>query len=378
MFSSPDRHETLLLALTAITALPALSQQTQIVSVDAGGNQTPIGEPSSMSACSEGGRYVAFDSLGSTLVPMDTNGFGDVFVHDRAIGVTTRVSVDSSGAQANADSHRPDISADGRFVAFISRATNLHVDATPSGVFQVFVHDRDFDGNGVFDETGAGARRTVLVSKSSRGVPGDDDSSFCDLTKYTGPCSPSISGDGRYVTFSSKATNLDSSGVGDLNGLQDVFVHDRDTDANGIFDEPNAFQTLRAELSAAGASHPNGNSVGPRLAATATIVVFDTAATDFLPVDANGVLQDVLRWDFVANTYELISRSSGNIQGNLESWSPSVSADGNRVAFLSRSTNLAAGASGVEIYLRDRGSASPTTQLVTKHRSGPLRGSCHL
>ncbi len=91
------------------------------------------------------GRFVAFASNASDLVPGDTNGADDVFVHDRQTGTTERVSVDTAGNQGNSHSGRiggglgaVSLSADGRFVAFVSVATNL----TPEGRPGVFVHDR--------------------------------------------------------------------------------------------------------------------------------------------------------------------------------------------------------------------------------------------
>jgi hypothetical protein len=149
-----------------------------------------------------GGRFVAFLSFAANLVDDDTNGTSDVFVHDRMSGTTTRVSVNSAGAQGDSRSDdRPAISADGRFVAFASLATNL-VDDDTNGSYDVFVHDR---------MTGT----TTRVSVNSAGAQGDGAS--------TGPA---ISADGRFVAFSSFATNLVDD---DTNGTSDVFVHDRIT-----------------------------------------------------------------------------------------------------------------------------------------------------
>jgi Tol biopolymer transport system component len=129
------------------------------------------------------GRYVAFVSRATNLVPGDTNGQTDVFVHDRFTGTTTLVSVDSAGLQGNYVSDSSSISADGGFVAFVSGASNLvHADTNEN--WDVFVHDR---------ATGS----TTRVSVDSSGVVGDDAS-----------VDPSISSDGRYVAFQSWAANL--------------------------------------------------------------------------------------------------------------------------------------------------------------------------
>src|SRR5262249_38885455 len=135
------------------------------------------------------------------LVSNDTNGWTDVFVRDRQNGTTVRVSVRSDGKQGNAGSNRPSISADGRYVAFSSFASNL-VAGDTNATWDVFVHDL---------QTGT----TEIASTDSAGVQGDGAS-----------IKPTLSADGRYVAFSSEATNLVS---GDTNGVQDVFVHDRVT-----------------------------------------------------------------------------------------------------------------------------------------------------
>ena len=152
-------------------------------------------------AISADGRYIAFESFASNLVPGDTNSRVDVFLHDRTTGTTTRVSVSSEGKQGDGDSHNPTVSADGRFVAYSSLASNL-VPSDTNNYYDVFVHDR---------KTG----RTSMISVSSAGGLGKHDSD-----------QPSLSGDGRYVAFTSKASNLIP---GDKNSSVDVFIRDRRT-----------------------------------------------------------------------------------------------------------------------------------------------------
>jgi Tol biopolymer transport system component len=141
-------------------------------------------------------RFVAFDSTATNLVPGDTNGLSDIFVFDRFTGITTRESIGLGGVEANAPSSYPSISANGRFVAFQSSATNLVSDIAGS---QIYVRDRQL---GV----------TIVASISSSGIPGNEDS-----------YSASISGDGRFVSFLSVADNLVP---GDTNGILDVFTHE--------------------------------------------------------------------------------------------------------------------------------------------------------
>ncbi len=151
-------------------------------------------------ALSSDGRFVAFESWASTLVPDDTNDRGDVFVHDRVSGVTSRVSVSSTGTQADDWSEAGALSADGRYVVFDSWASNL-VPADTNRRHDVFVHDRV---GGV----------TTRVSVSSTGTQAKGWSE-----------EGALSADGRYVVFTSRASTLvpDDTNTNDF----DVFVHDQ-------------------------------------------------------------------------------------------------------------------------------------------------------
>jgi archaellum component FlaF (FlaF/FlaG flagellin family) len=146
------------------------------------------------------GRYVAFGSDASNLVPGDTNSKKDVFVRDTLAGTTERVSIAGDGTQGNSVSSRPSISADGRYVAFDSDATNLAPGDDTNGSYDVFVTDRQTD-------------TIERVSVASDGTGADSHSMF-----------PVISATGRYVAFHSYASNLVP---GDTSGTFDVFVHDR-------------------------------------------------------------------------------------------------------------------------------------------------------
>src|SRR6266851_4170348 len=149
-------------------------------------------------AISADGRYVAFASAASTLVSGDTNGTEDVFVYDRVAHTTERVSLSSAGEQGNGDSYGPAISADGRYVAFTSSASNLTAGDDNSDL-DIFVRDRV-------------AHTTVLASVGPHGTMGDGPS-----------VAPSISAEGRLVAFESDADTLVPN---DTNGTGDVFVHD--------------------------------------------------------------------------------------------------------------------------------------------------------
>ncbi len=229
--------------------------QTVRASVDSAGAESGVPIPSGPPSISADGRYVAFVSLSTNLVPGDTNGFQDVFVRDLQLGLTTRVSVDSGGAQGNSDADTPSISSDGHFVAFYSNASNLVVGDNAAGP-DIFVHDRD---------TGA----TTRVSVSSSGAEGN-----------AGSFDPSISGDGRSVAFFSSATNISP---GDSNFEPDVFVHDRQ---NG--------QTTRVSVDSSGVQGNNDSQV-PSISADGRFVAFSSWASNLVPGDTNGQYEVFLR-----------------------------------------------------------------------------------
>jgi Tol biopolymer transport system component len=298
---------------------------TERVSVANGGAEADSG--SNDASISADGRFVAFASGATNLVAGDTNGVSDIFVRDRQTGTTERVSVDSSGLESDASGTSPSISADGRFVAFDSLATNL-VTADTNGVYDIFVRDR---------QTGT----TERVSIDSAGLAGNDRSIF-----------PSISADGRFVSFDSRASNLV---MGDTNGREDVFVHDR---YNGM--------TERVNVDSAG-TQANGGARGYTFAMSANgrFVAFESGATNLVAGDTNGV-SDIFVRDRLTGTTERVSVASAGTEGDGGSNEASISADGRFVAFESRATNLAAAdTNGVsDIFVRNRVSNTPTGSNV--------------
>jgi Tol biopolymer transport system component len=306
---------------------------TSRVSVDSSGNQANAesGTPFMSAAISADGRYVAFYSGATNLVPGDTNNTSDIFVHDRETGVTERVSVDSAGVQGNSASGQfAAISGDGRFVAFDSDATNL-VAGDTNGVGDVFVHDR---------QTGV----TQRVSVDSAGNQGNGYS--YDAT--------AISADGRFVGFKSQATNLVP---GDTNGAEDIFVHDRQT---GV--------TQRVSVDSAG-NQGNGWSEGPAISADGRYVAFYSLATNLVPGDTNGQW-DVFVHDRQTGVTQRVSVDSAGNQGNGGSMHTAISADGRYVAFMSSATNLVPGdTNGAEdIFVHDR--QTGVTQRVSVDSAG--------
>ncbi len=173
-------------------------------------SRTPAGRPgngaSGSAAISADGRFIAFSSDADDLVAGDTNGRTDVFVFDRRTGRVFRVSLAQDGSEAaNGISYAPDISADGRFISFVSNADNLApLDPTVSRRAQVYVHDRI---------TGL----TTRASESAAGSPGD----FSSGVPSYPPVPPAISANGQVVVFYSMADNLVPN---DTNGQPDIFI----------------------------------------------------------------------------------------------------------------------------------------------------------
>ena len=296
------------------TARPA----RPLVSVSSDGVQGD--ERSIRPAISADGRYVAFWSPSTNLVSGDTNGWDDVFVHDRQTGETSRVSVSSEGAQGNAPSRLPDISADGRFVAFDSSASNLILGESSRIGPDIFVHDRQ-------------TRETTLISVSSEGILGNRSST-----------QPSISADGRIVTFHSPATNLVSE---DTNEEDDIFVHDRQTG-----------ETTRVSISSAGGQASGGSfSINsPALSTNGRFVAFESDTINLINGDTNGV-RDVFIHDRETKVTMRVSIDSNGAQVNARSINPALSADGRFVAFYSEATNLVASDTNGEgdFFVHDRG-----------------------
>jgi hypothetical protein len=305
------------------------SAQTTRVSVNSSGAEA--NDDSQEGSLSADGTLVAFHSRASNLVPGDTNHAWDAFVHDRATGVTERVSVSSSGVQANGLSEWAVISADGRCVAFSSTASNLVANDT-NGCSDVFVHDRS---------TGT----TERVSVSSSGTEGD----------FTVDSWPSLSADGRFVSFASLATNLVD---GDTNQSWDVFVHDRSTGT-----------TERVSVDSSGAEGNRDSSMFSTISADGRFVAFSSAASNLVAGDTNGS-PDCFVHDRATGITERVSVDSSGAQARGGSDMARISADGSVVGFLSTADDLVAGDvnSKQDVFVRDR--ARGVTEIVSVDSSG--------
>jgi Tol biopolymer transport system component len=179
------------------------NQATTLVSVNLSGTAGGNGDswPCGVSA---DGRYALFESSASDLVAGDTNGVADAFVRDLLAGTTLLVSVSTNGGSANGASRNPVMTPDGRYVAFVSDASNLVPNDT-NGIADVFVRDLQAQAT-----TLVSVGATYVSPPSSSGITG----SFSD--------SPVISADGRYVAFYSTASNL----VSGVQTVGDIYVRD--------------------------------------------------------------------------------------------------------------------------------------------------------
>jgi Tol biopolymer transport system component len=274
------------------------------------------------------GRYVAFASGASNLVAGDTNRATDVFVRDLQTETTTRVSVDGDGAQGNETSYAPSISADGRYVAFVSNARNL-VAGDTNARGDVFV--RDLQTND-----------TTRISVDSSGKQGNSNSGY-----------PSISADGRYVAFESRADNLVAD---DTNRVLDVFARNLQTNT-----------TTRVSLASDG-TQGNGTSYAPSISADGRYVAFYSYASNLVNDDTNGELDVFVRNLQTGITTRVSLDDNGN-EGNFPSREPSISADGRYVAFFSAAALVADDTNGIwDVFVRDL--HSNTTTRVSLNSRG--------
>jgi Tol biopolymer transport system component len=304
--------------------------------------------PSANAATSADGRFIAFHSAASNLVPDDTNNKQDIFVFDRETKKMQRISISSSGEQADDYSLRPSISGDGRFVAFMSYAKNL-VDHDHNHQLDVYIHDRQ-------------KNTTELVSVSTEGKAGN-----------TKSMNPTISSDGRFVAFESFSNNLI---VEDINENPDIFVRNIPESKTEVI-----------SLSSRGQQANHGSS-NPSISADGRYVLFQSPARNLVPIDNKRSdenewnFSDVFLRDRELGKTELISVNQEGKPGNHPSGSPSVSQDGQFVAFTSMATDLVDNypmgplelsgkgftARRIDIYVRDRG--TNLTKLVSAAPSG--------
>ena len=320
--------------------------RTDRLSVDTFGNSVAVPLNTVPSISSTDGRFIAFTSTAS-LIPGVTG--QQIYMHDRQTGQPSLVSKDNFGsAGTGGASSAASISADGRFIVFVSTATNL----VPSvGGQQIYLHDR---------QTG----QTSLISKDSFGSAGTGGISSA----------PSISADGNVVSFVSTATNLVPGAIG-----QQIYLHDRQTSSTF----PNGRTTLVSK-NESGIAAPNGTlNTSPTISADGRYIAFVSTATNLDPLYSSVSGQQIYRHDTdtsqsLNGRTTLVSKNESGtpaISGSL-STAPAISADGRYIAFASTATNfdlLYTNINSQQIYRHDTDiSQSPNgrTRLVSRDEAG--------
>ena len=343
---------------TAIAFTP--TSATERVSVATGGGEAhgQSGDSGDSSDINTDGRFVAFESDAPDLVTGDGNGAKDVFRRDRLLGTTTLISDVGAAVPGNAPSFHPSISGDGRYVAFSSLASDFVLGDT-NALPDVFVRD-------------VTSGTTVLVSTAPDGTPGGGDST-------------SMSSDGRYVAFTSDAPLV----VDDTNGRSDLYVHDRDADGNGIFDEATGTSTVRVSVATDG-TQGNDFSYG-RISPNGRFVAFVSLATNLVANDQplctfDGVIfqncSDVFLRDRDADgngifdeqggvTTTLVTRTSGTNGAQADGFSGDPGVDDNGdVVFSSSAANLGATPGSAAAFVRENSPTEPLTLVGQGNSNG--------
>ncbi len=292
------------------------------------------------------GRFVVFESGASNFSPADTNQAIDVYRHDLSSGATDLVSHAPSGFAGNRFSggnfhDGPSISGDGRFCAFGSEANDLvpgdtnHISNGPMLCAQC--------GNDVF-VWDALTSSVTRVSVSSGGGQGNQSSG-----------NPALSGDGRFVVFESRAANLVPVDVAGF----DIFVHDRDVDVDGVFDEPGAISTRLVDLSSSGEQANSGAGGGafgwrgPTLSYDGRRVAFFSTSTNLVAGDVTSSA-DVFVRDLATGRTECASIAASGAPSDKHAYGPALSADGSVCAFAGRCEALVAGDTNnvIDVFVR--------------------------
>ena len=293
------------------------------------------------------GHFVAFESMATNLSPGDTDAGRDVYVRDLTTDETILVSRASGadGIKADGESFRPSISADGRYVAFVSLATNLAA-GDPDDQLDIFVRD-------------LGSNTTTLVSRADGASGSKANAASVD---------PVISGNGMAVAFTSAATNLDSA---DQLSDDDVYVRYLATSGTELASRDDG---VGGDKALGGGSHPS-------ISADGTLVAFGTYASN-LPDDGDETQSDVYLRDVAAGTTELVSRANGAEGDDADDWSdhPSISSDGTRVSFLSLARNLSPAATNgkQQAYVRDRVADTTTLASRADGKDGPAAATSEI
>jgi hypothetical protein len=259
------------------------------------------------SAVSGNGRLVAFSSLATNLDPADGNTLNDIYLKDTQTGQLTLVSRGANGV-GNASSNLPQLSADGRFVAFVSAASNLVANDT-NGTSDVFVYT-----------VSTGALEIVSVSSTGAQANGASGAGSCG-----GNCF-SLSADGRFVAFESLATNLAAL---DIDTASDIFLRDRQTGTTTLVSQTSAGQLGSGSI----------GSNRPAISGNGQFVVFESSRV-LEASDTNNTGDIYLRNLSAGTTVRVNTSATGAFTTSGFSARPSINNDGTIVAFRSVSNEL--------------------------------------
>jgi len=388
--------------VSALLTSVLFGQVTQLVSITTGGS--PGGLPYWESKISDSGRFVVFSSTATSLVPGDINGCSDVFLRDRQLGVTELCSIGASGVQGNGNSDSGYLSRDGEIVVFASLADNL-VPGDSNGCYDVFIRDRTIGttqrvsvgmGGSQADAPSASGPTTpdgqyvLIVSAASNLTSGASNGNMQvylrDLQAATNELisvnaqgiagngwsyGPTVSADARYVAFISESSNLVPS---DTNGERDVFVRDR---------QMGTIERVNLGPGGAQSEFTAGGDLEANISADGRYVSFITAASNLVAGDTNGIV-DVFVRDRVLGNTERVSIAVGGGEANGNCYSPWISRSGRVTCFKSVATNLVVGdnngASDVFAWHRSTGtmellSADPFGNIGNGDSGGTVHGS---
>ena len=272
---------------------------------------------------SANGRYVVFTSMAANLVAGVTG--MHVYRHDRTTGATVLVSVAKSGSPSTVGGFAPSVSADGRFVAFASTGSDF-VDGDTNGLTDIFLRDMS-------------SGTTAIVSATQTGAPAGASANNVSGKRE-------ISDDGRYVAFTSGATNLVAT---PNNGKQQVYVKDM---ATGV--------VTRASVNAAGVAGDD-NSSAASLSGNGHVVAFVSTAANFSPLAVSHVGQVFVRHLELGTTTLESLTTAGGVVAAKNSLAPALSFDGRQVVFETTAQldprdmdGALGGNTGWDVYLRDR------------------------
>jgi Tol biopolymer transport system component len=319
--------------LAVVIAAPlvgAATPKTKRISLTPSGQQA-VGGWNFRASTSKNGRYVAYTTAASNMAPGDNGDWNDVYIHDQKKRTRTWVSFPKSAGDNDGDSFSGDVSSDGRFVAFSSESAKI-IDSDTNGFSDVFIHDT----------AKRRSKRVSVTSKERQAVNGDS-------------VAPVLDASGRFVAFTSKATNLVK---GDTNDKADVFVRDRKSG-----------KTKRVSVKSNGKQARGGDSFNAAISSNGRYVAFTSEAANLARKDKNGRV-DVYIHDRWTGKTSLVSVNRKGVAGDSVSDHASLSANGRYVAFASLSSDLVKKDKSprYDVFVRDRSLGK--TSLVGRRSDG--------